>query len=111
MNKKVVKLTLSILMACCLALISFSSVVEANQEGGQVSVPGKISFETEDSSTTSSSTDQGQKKPTDSNEKKYYSVLPKTGEAKSIMGIVGVIFMLGVGIVYYKKEQVSRNEK
>lgn len=97
MKKNKICLLLSILVVACFVIIPSMQVFATDADGGQVSVPGKITFESE----------AEEVKPTkelpDTTKKKFYSVLPKTGEKSNINVLIGVSFLLVVTGKYYKK--------
>lgn len=98
---------LSVMVVFGVLTLSNVPVSASEVEGGQVSVPGKITFQTEDSKETrSSSSSSSRQTPKDNGQgKKFYSVLPKTGENKSnvITTVFGII-LLGFTVHFLKKE-------
>ncbi|MEG0255040.1 MAG: LPXTG cell wall anchor domain-containing protein [Vagococcus sp.] len=96
MKKKYVYLLLSIMVVLGLFIISKKQVIASGAEGGQVTVPGKITFESESK----------KEKPDGTNDtsKKIYSVLPKTGENKAniLATSVGLIFVTSA--IFLKKK-------
>lgn len=113
MKKNKICLLLSILVVSCLFILPGKQVFAADADGGQVSVPGKIIFETEKDEDKPKPGPEPKpepkpgeeiQKPNDTSGKKFYSVLPKTGETSSASGLLGFVFLIGAaGIVYRKK--------
>lgn len=110
MKKNTKKIILSIITACCLIVIPFVEVIGSEIDGGQVSVPGKISFDTGNDSADESI--QGpEKKVNENNDKKIFSALPKTGEIKApIISTIGFSFIIVTLGIYLKRKLVIRDE-
>lgn len=116
MKNKKICLLLSILVVSCLILIPGKQVLASDGEGGQVSVPGKITFESETKEEVKKEKKKDNKeKPKDDKKqpeitgKKLYSVLPKTGEKSSINGIIGLSLLLLVA-GFFSKRKVGAKE-
>ena len=82
----------------CLTSFPNKQTEATGAEGGQVSVPGKITFELEEKKNVDS------KKIEKTSFKNLERVLPKTGEKRSDSNtLVGIFFLLLVGIFFKKK--------
>lgn len=106
-NKKIYFL-LSVLVLSCLVLFLGGQTFATDAEGGQVSVPGKITFESEEEDKVEEKTKEEIKKDNkltaDTTGKKFYSALPKTGETSSMSALIGLsMIVLTVGIYYQKR--------
>lgn len=91
-------LLLSILVITCLAILPNKQVFASDAEGGQVSVPGKITFESEEEEK------KPEKKKPGPEEKKFYKILPKTGEKSNVNGMIGFGLLLTTVVIFYKKK-------
>lgn len=100
-----------LMFSCCFACILFffpSHLVMASN-GGQVSVPGTITFESEtqdkDGPNTTISKESGGS-ITESG-KTFYSALPKTGEKKNQLFLVSGVIVLGLVLIIFRKRTVK----
>ncbi|WP_288394704.1 LPXTG cell wall anchor domain-containing protein [uncultured Vagococcus sp.] len=107
MKRKFIYLGLSLLLVHC-TLFFFSTTVSADV--GQVSVPGKITFET-DSKEQVSIKEPVSKKDSTSSANKGYAYLPKTGELKQEGFILGSV-LIGVSLlVVVRRKKETKNEE
>ncbi|MDT2848866.1 LPXTG cell wall anchor domain-containing protein [Vagococcus carniphilus] len=113
MKKNKICLLLSILVVSCLVLLPGKQAFAAGAEGGQVSVPGKITFESAEKEEVTQETKEKEKpkgkinKPAEDNSgKKFYSILPKTGESNSNPGVVGIGFLM-IATGFFLKRKVG----
>lgn len=115
MKKNKICLLLSILVVSCLAVFPVKQVFASGPDGGQVSVPGKITFESAEKEEVTQETKEKEKpkekpkdeinKPAEDNSgKKFYSVLPKTGESNSYYSLAGIGFLMILAGVFFKKK-------
>lgn len=95
---------LSVLVLSCLVLFGGRPTFATDAEGGQVSVPGKITFESEKEDKVKEEIKTDSKLTEDAG-KKFYSVLPKTGEAPNFIvnAVIGFGLITFVTSIYYKK--------
>lgn len=119
MKKNKIRLLLSILVVSCIIIIPAKQVFATGVEGGQVSVPGKITFETETKTETTKEKEKDKPKETIEKKeeqikpdgKKFYSVLPKTGESDSKNTYLGFGILLMTVFVFMRRKWVLRNEE
>lgn len=104
--KRITKKILLTLLVLCGFIFQLASPSLAT--GGQVSVPGSVTFSTEETKTSGTLPETG---AVGANDKKYASILPKTAEKKgtAIVSVLGLSLILMV--VLLRREQVGRNDK
>lgn len=104
MKKKISYLFISLLLIHCAI---FFPITVVSAEGGQVSVPSRISFETD----TKSSENQDKENINEANGTKEYAYLPKTGETKHYTFLLGSLLLTMFATTFIARKKVNNNEK
>lgn len=88
-----------LLIVCIIALFSVGRQVSADENtGGNITTPGKITFEVEETKSTTVPTTG----PSKEKEKEFFKVLPKTGESNSfLISFSGMMMLMVSGCVLY----------
>lgn len=114
MNKKLLSILLSSIMGL-VVITQYTSPVNAaeNQNGGQVTTEGIITFYEEATEPTSSTTEPAKPTPSNSSEPKITKPVgryPSTGEiVKGSIGIIGIA-LIGIALFFFFKKRKKEQE-